>query len=135
MIFFNLSLIIQYVTIDSDQAGAAKVSKRELCSKRLLAVDTLFTLDQKIATMASKKPRKKQGADRWNEFDDDKLAKLFTAGTLDPKKTDTASISKALTYFPGRLKNSFASTYKRKCTAWNLEKELAGKRKGGARGK
>ena len=71
---------------------------------------------------------------RWGKGDDAKLVSLFKTKKLDPTKLDAKSVHKAHVHWPESNFNSFSSTHKHKCNAWNLEQELAGKRKGGKRG-
>jgi hypothetical protein len=68
---------------------------------------------------------------RWKPADDAKLSSLFQSKRLDPTKIDKESIKKALKdHFPERKYSSFAPLYRAKCSKWNLEQQLAGKRRG-----
>ena len=71
---------------------------------------------------------------RWGQEDDEKLKALFLSKKLDPKETDAPGCHKAHKCWPQIVFNSLCGTHKRKCSAWNLEQDLAGKRKGGKRG-
>jgi hypothetical protein len=65
---------------------------------------------------------------RWSAADDAKLSQLFRIGKLNPKETDNQGIHKALKYWPAKKYEAFAVLYKRKCSKWNLEQNLAGAR-------
>lgn len=73
----------------------------------------------------------------WTKADDRKLAEFFRRGPskngLSSKSIKPADIHDAINRFFPEYTNryaTFAPLYRRKASAWNLEKELAGSRRG-----
>lgn len=74
-------------------------------------------------------------AKKWGKVDDKKLKELFDRGTrnrgIDSKDLSSKAIHQAIaTHFPDRLYKTFAPLFGNKARLYNLDKELAGARRG-----
>ena len=68
---------------------------------------------------------------KWNEFDETKLQKLFQTNAVDLKELSSEAIHQVIEkYFPERPYSSFAPLYKGKVRKFNINKTKTGQRKG-----